>query len=337
MKLDYQQALQRVSNMQGVWLMHGHEPLLEQNLLQAMHAHWQTQGIERQRFDLQSVSDWKQIFSALDSLSLFSTQLAIEVHGNIKPDASSLKLLKNFLLYSQDQGQGNLLVMVFPKQESQSLKSAFFQTIEANGYLVALTAYQRQDQQRILQTEAEKIGIQLTQHAWQWLLYHHENNLLSARNSLLGIADLFISSTNEKPLLDVADLEQNLQDQSRYSTFDLGDACLKGDLPQALKILNFLLESGEAPTLILWVLQREMRLLLQLFEQPQNAMQLGIWKNKLPLYQTALRRFQPQQLIRWSSVLLRTDRAIKGFGHENSKDLLMQLITMLCGKEIFLT
>ncbi len=327
MKLDYSQALNRVTHAQGAWLMHGSEPLLEQNLLQGLRHYWQQQEIERQRFDLQNVNDWKQIFSALNSLSLFSQRLAIEVHGNIKPDAQGLKQLKAFL---QDP-QNNLLVMVFPKQESQSLKSAFFQTIEANGTLIALNAYNQNDQKRILSLEADKIGIRLTDQAWQWLLFHHENNLLSARNTLLGIAD----TCRDPAAVDVDDLEQSIQDQSRFSTFDLGDACLKGDLPQASKILKFLLESGEAHTLIFWVLQKEMRLLLQLFEQPQNAVQLGIWKNKIPLYQQALRRFPPQQLLTWSTLLIRTDSAIKGVGKENSEDLLLQLVCMLCGKRLF--
>ncbi|TXJ09358.1 MAG: DNA polymerase III subunit delta [Acinetobacter sp.] len=327
MKLDYQHALKRIPQAQGAWLMHGGEPLLEQNLLSAFRQHWQQHGIERQRFELQNIHDWKQVFSALNSLSLFSQQLAIEVHGNIKPDAQGLKQLKSFLQNPQD----NFLLLVFPKQESQSLKSVFFQTIEANATLIGLYAYNTSEQQQILEIEADKIGIRLTGQAWQWLLYHHENNLLSARNSLMSVADSF----SDTPQIDVTHLEQSLHDQSRYSTFDLGDICLKGDLAQAIKILKFLIESGEAKTLIFWVLQKEMRLLLQLFEQPHNALQLGIWKNKLSLYQNALRRFQPKQFITWSDLLLRTDSAIKGVGQENADDLLLQLVCALCGKTLF--
>ena len=324
MKLDYQQALKKVPQIQGAWLMHGAEPLLEQNLLADLRQHWQAQGIERQRFELQSVNDWKQIFSALNSLSLFSQQLAIEVHGNIKPDAQGLKQLKAFLQDPQD----NVLVMVFPKQESQSLKSAFFQTIEANGIVITLTAYSVQDQRKILMLEAEKLNIQLTDEAWKWLIFHHENNLLSARNSLMNVADSF----SELNSIDVAELEQALQDQSRFSTFDLGDACLKGDFPQAIKILKFLLQSGEPPSLIFWVLQKEMRLLLQLFEQPQNALQLGIWKNKLSLYQQALRRFHSSQFLVWPQLLLEVDSAIKGVNKQSIDLLLTQLVATLCGK-----
>ena len=179
MKLDYLQALKRVHEARGAWVMQGQEPLLEQNLLDALRRHWQSQEIERQRYEIQSVQDWKNVFNALNSLSLFSQQLAIEAHGNIKPDAAGLKLLKEYLQYNEQ----NLLVVVMPKQDTQSLKSSFFQTIEANGVLVSLQANYPQDRQRILTTEADKLGITLNQDAWQWLLEHHEHNLLAAKNS----------------------------------------------------------------------------------------------------------------------------------------------------------
>jgi DNA polymerase-3 subunit delta len=322
MKLDYQQALNRVNSAQGVWLLHGAEPLLEQNLLQAFRDTWHSRQIERQRFDLQSSSDWKQVFAALDSLSLFASQLAVEVHGNIKPDAQGLKQLKSFLQNPQD----NLLLIVLPKQESQSLKSAFVQAIEANGVVVALTATRLAEQRKILQQEADKIAICLAPEAWQWLLYHHENNLLAARNSLLNVAD----SCPNPAQIGLQDLEQALQDQSRYSTFDLGDACLKGDLAQAYKILNFLRHSAEPASLIFWVLQRDMRLLLQLFEQPQQATQLGIWHNRVGLYQNALKRLTAPQLLTWPALLLRTDCAIKGLNDDKVEDLFIQLISTIC-------
>ncbi len=153
MKLDYLQALKRVDEARGVWILHGQEPLLEQNLLDALRKSWAKHEIERQRHDLNSVSDWKNVFNALNSLSLFSQHLALEVHGNIKPDANGLKQLKQYIQHNEH----NLLVIVMPKQDSSSLKSAFFQTVEANGVVVALTANYPQDRQRILVIEAEQL------------------------------------------------------------------------------------------------------------------------------------------------------------------------------------
>ncbi|TCM66822.1 DNA polymerase III delta subunit [Acinetobacter calcoaceticus] len=327
MKIDYLQALKRIDEAHGAWIMHGQEPLLEQNLLQAFREHWQHKDIERQRIDVQSVSDWKNVFAALNSLSLFSEQLAIEVHGNIKPDANGLKQLKHFI----QQDQNNLLLLVMPKQDGNSLKSSFIQVVEANGVLVTLSAIYPQDRQRILGIEAEKLHIQLDTDAWQWLEQHHEHNLLAAKNSLMRVADTF----SEVGSIQIEHLQQCLQDQSRYSSFDLSDALLNANLSQSIKIFQYLIESGEAPSLLLWTVSKEMRLLMQLYEQPQNAMQLGIWKNKVSLYQNALRRLHPQSFLLWPGLLLRVDAAIKGMSQENPEHLLLQCIAELCGQRLF--
>jgi DNA polymerase-3 subunit delta len=329
MKLDYVQALKRVSEARGTWILHGQEPLLEQNLLDAFRKSWQQNEIERQRYDIGNVSDWKNVFNALNSLSLFSQQLAIEVHGNIKPDANGLKQLKSYIQHNEE----NLLLIVLPKQDSSSLKSAFFQTVEANGVVVPLTATYPQDRQRILTLEADQLGIQLDADAWQWLMQHHEHNLLAAKNSLMRVADTF----SELKLIQIEQLYACLQDQSRYTTYDLSDALLAGNLAQSVKIYQYLLAAGEPDSLILWTLSKEMRLLMQLFEQPHNALQLGIWKTKVSQYQQALRRLNAQQFLTWPNLVLRIDASIKGMSKENSEHLMLQAVAELCGKSLFQT
>jgi DNA polymerase-3 subunit delta len=327
MKLDYLQALKRIDDARGAWVLHGQEPLLEQNLIDAFRQSWQKQDIERQRYDISSVSDWKNVFNALNSLSLFSTQLAVEVHGNIKPDASSLKLLKNYL----QQDSNNLLLVVMPKQDASSLKSSFFQTVEANGVCVALTANYPRDRQQILAVEAQKLGIQLANDAWQWLEQHHEHNLLAAKNSLMRVRDTF----PDLEQIQIEHLYACLQDQSRYTTYDLSDALLAGNLAQSIKIFQYLTASGEPMSLILWSISKEMRLLMQLFEQPQNALQLGVWKNKVSTYQQAVRRLSPQTFLSWPALLLNIDAAIKGVSQDNPEQLVQQAIASMCGKTLF--
>lgn len=329
MKLDYLQALKRVDEARGAWVLHGQEPLLEQNLVDAFRESWKKQDIERQRFDINQVSDWKTVFNALNSLSLFSNQLAIEVHGNIKPDASGIKELKSYLQHNEH----NLLLVIMPKQDASSLKTSFFQLIDANGVNVALTANYSKDRQKILAVEANKLGIQLNPAAWQWLEEHHEHNLLAAKNSLMRVSDTFA----DVKVIEVEHLYACLQDQSRYTTYDLNDAVLTGNLAQSIKIFQYLQASGEPLTLLLWSISKDMRLLMQLFEQPHNALQIGIWKTKVSLYQQALRRLNPQSFLTWPSLLLRIDASIKGSGYENPEHLMLQAITSLCGRELFST
>lgn len=327
MKLDYRGALKRLPQTVGVWLLHGNEALLEQNLLKTWRDHWQHAGIERQRFDLNSVNDWRDVFNALNSLSLFSSQLAIEVHGNIKPDQSGLDQLIRFLQSPAD----NMLLIVMPKQDQAAQKSKFYQTIEANGHVVNLSINAASERVDILKYEAQQLGIRLDEEAWQLLLTQNENNLFAAQQSLFRLSTL--DQTGQ--LLTVEDLLAALTEQSRFSSFDLANAALEGQAIQAVKILNFLLESGEADSLILWALAREMRLLMQLLEQPNQYQKLGIWQNKIPAYQKAMKRLKPKLLMQWPALLQRTDEAIKGVNDENPKDLLLQITLMICGKPLF--
>ncbi|MGE8561546.1 MAG: DNA polymerase III subunit delta, partial [Acinetobacter sp.] len=136
-------------------------------------------------------------------------------------------------------------------------------------------------------------------------------------------------------IIQIEHLYSCLQDQSRYTTYDLNDALLAGNLAQAVKIFQYLIASGEPMSLILWSISKEMRLLMQLFEQPQNALQLGIWKNKVSQYQQALRRLNPNNFLAWPSLLLRIDASIKGLGKENPEHLVMQAIVSICGQRLF--
>lgn len=163
------------------------------------------------------------------------------------------------------------------------------------------------------------------------MLEHHEHNLLAAKNSLIRVSDTF----SEHSQITTEQLQVCLQDQSRYSLYDLSDDLLKGDLASAVKIYQYLLATGEPMSLILWTLSKEMRLLMQLYEQPHNALQLGIWKTKVQQYQQALRRLAPQQLLGWPSLLLRIDAAIKGISSENAELLSLQAIAELCQAPLF--
>ena len=74
---------------------------------------------------------------------------------------------------------------------------------------------------------------------------------------------------------------------------------------------------------------------MQLFEQPHNAIQLGIWKTKVSQYQQALRRLNPRHFLNWPDLLLRIDASIKGMSKENAEHLMLQALSELCGTTLF--
>ena len=329
MKADYQSARKRIQNMKGAWLLHGDEPLLAQSLLDECRQQWQTLDVERHRVDLTSASDWREALAQLDNLSLFSSTIALEIHGTHKPDAAGMLALER---YMQHQGD-NILIIVMPKQDAAGQKTKFFQLLDANGLVVSLSIQNEQERLKFLNAQAENLQVQLTPAAWTTLLSQTENNLLAAQQALIRLSFLTESNTT----IDIEQLLPALSDQSRYSLFDLSDAALQGDVERTVRVLNYLFESGEAESLILWTISREMRLLIQLLDQPHpvNYQALGIWSNRQSLYQKAMKRIKRQHTTHWLDLLLRCDQAIKGIGVENTQNLLLQASVSLAGIQLF--
>ncbi len=328
MKTDYRGALSKLSQAKGFWLLHGDEPLLSQHLLDQMHQHWNSQGIERQRIDLGSASDWREALGALDNLSLFASQLVVEVHGNHKPDPSTLKLLEAF---AHDPA-GNMLVAVMPKQDFAAQKTKFFQMVEANGMVVQLAVQNERDRQNILEDLAKRMGLQLHANAWRELLAQTQNNLLAAHQALMRLSSLHDDLT--RPVTE-QELKPALVQQSRFCTFDLGDAALLGQAEKVVQILAFLQETAEPTPLVLWTLTKEMKLVMQLLAHPNSEQQLGIWSNRQGLYRQACKRLRIADTEDWPDLWLRVDQSIKGVSDENPWDLLMQAALALAGVRLF--
>jgi DNA polymerase-3 subunit delta len=329
MKADYQSARLRIPKMKGAWLIHGDEPLLAQSLLDQCRQQWRELDIERHRVDLISSSDWRDALAQLDNLSLFSNTLALEIHGSHKPDAAGMIALER---YMQHQGD-NILIINMPKQDAAGQKTKFFQLLDANGLVVSLAIQNDKERQVFLNAQAEKLNVHLSSAAWTALLAQTENNLLAAQQALIRLSFL----TNSETTIDVEQLLPALSDQSRYSLFDLSDAALQGNLERTVRILNYLFESGEAESLILWTISREMRLLIQLLDQSSqvNYQALGIWSNRQSLYQKAMKRIKREQTTHWLDLLLRCDQAIKGVGVESAQNLLLQASVALAGIQLF--
>lgn len=328
MKTDYKGALAQIGKRDGLWLLHGDEPLLAQMIIDQARAHWQKNGVERHRLDLNSPKDWQEALGLLDNLSLFASNTAVELHGQHKPEPKVLEQLIAFM----HAPAGNLLLVNMPKQDSAAQKTKFFKAVEQDGVVANLVLYQDRDRQAVLATIAKQLQLNLTADAWSMLLEHSQNNLLAAHQVLLRLQ---LGLPDPTQAVDVNILQPTLSEQSRFSTFDLADAMLQGQRGRMVQILRFLQESDEPASLVLWTLNKEMKTLIQLAENPQAAQQLGIWPSRLPMYQGALRRLSPTQMHDWPDLLRRCDEAIKGVSGEVAWDVLLQTALAGTGVRLF--
>ena len=102
-------------------------------------------------------------------------------------------------------------------------------------------------------------------------------------------------------LLDSTALMPYLRDQSEFSIYELGEACLNGQASHAIHMARQIQQAQAEPILVLWVLSQELRKIAEvhhlLSTLPIQAacQQLKIWTQKIPFYQRAVQRIaQPQ-------------------------------------------
>ncbi|MBI3188370.1 MAG: DNA polymerase III subunit delta, partial [Gammaproteobacteria bacterium] len=127
---------------------------------------------------------------------------------------------------------------------------------------------------------------------------------------------------------------------ARYSVYDLVDAVLAADVARAARMVAGLQAEGEALTLVVWALSREVRSLLVMSESGLSAdaavIKAGVWENRRALVLKALRR---HPAARWKQFLKRCARLDKmckgmepGVKSDRAWDELLILVTLIAKK-----
>jgi len=124
---------------------------------------------------------------------------------------------------------------------------------------------------------------------------------------------------------------------SRFDVTQLGEAVLQGDRPRALRVLAGLRAEGEEPTLVLWSLWQELRMvwLTLVPGAPVN----GIWSRNRQLLPVAAARFKPlgrAWFAQLNAHVARTDQVIKGQRYGNAWDELALLVAEFSGSSAVL-
>ncbi|WP_394260732.1 DNA polymerase III subunit delta [Moraxella boevrei] len=338
----YQQAQHAKTPVTGLWLLHGDEPLLPQWLIEAWQPYWQQANMSIQRMDITSTKSWQDILAELNSLSLFDDKKVVIAQGNYKPDKEILNELNVFCETTKadvEQGEdgANCLIILMDKFDKKSQKSVFFQLCEQCGMVVDCQLYQERQRHDVLHSQAQKFGIKLTPNAWQQLISHTEHNLLSAYQTLWRLSYLYNPTLQQDfTMVDEVALQDGLVSQSHFTTFDLSDAMLAGDVAKVVEILQHLKHAQEPETLVLWVITKDMRT-LQALASGQSFAELGIWQSKQGLYQNALNRHlhHEQNFAEWTDLAYRCDQAVKGLTQQPAWELLYQSALQLAGEPIF--
>ena len=331
MKLYPEQlGAQLQKELSPAYLISGDEPLLVQETCDQVRAAAKAAGFdERQVFQVESNFNWHDVLEAANAMSLFASRRVLEIRLSGKP-ADKGAALKSLL---EKPNPDNLLLIISPRLDSASSKTAWVKLVEQQGVFVPIWPLERNRYPNWLKQRAQQAGLQFEPAALSLLAQQTEGNLLAAAQE---IEKLTLLGENT---ISAATLQDAISDSSRFDAFNLCDAALLGNLSEAVRILTSLQAEGLEPIMILGALLRKIHQLVTLKSVPRQELaqafkNQGIWDKQQPPYQRALTSLSNKQLEQALSLAANIDSAVKGSG-ENPWLLLEELVVLLSGTKIF--
>lgn len=318
--------------LSGLYLVHGDEPLLQQELCDAIRAKAKQEGfLERDLFHAEGRFDWHQITASDQAMSLFSSQKIIEIRiPSGKPGKEGSTALAQL---AQNPNPDNLVLISAGKIDSKSFNTKWFKALDKAGVCVAVYPMESQHMGRWINQRAAKLGLSISAEANQLLVQRTEGNLLATAQELekFSLQGAGFEITGEHIDSDVGGL-------ARYSNYQLVDTALQGKPNHSLEMLYGLKEEGSHALEILWVLSREIRVLGAVITNTEGIeaglRQERVWEKRKNLIRTAAKHhdnISVQQMLHQCEAI---DQCVKGVSLANEWDLLSGLIMQLSGYKV---
>jgi DNA polymerase-3 subunit delta len=335
MKLPYLQLSQHLTRqLAPIYLISSDEILLAEEAMSAIRAAANQAGFtERVKMTPESGSNFDElIYSDTHSLSLFSTKKIVEVNLNqIKLNSTNGKILAE---YAAKPVTDTLIIIHSSKLDAKTEKSSWYQAIDKIGVIIPIWPLTLEQLPTWIIQRAKKLNVTITKTAADRLAVLVEGNLLAASQEIEKLSLLQNNTTINEQLID-----EVVTDHSHFDIFNLVDSALLGNSERSIHILRNLAAENEEPTLILWALLRELRMLEQMQQLQKKGKplkdlfnQFRIWEKR----QTGIRAFLQRHSLIYSWKMFidaaKIDRMIKGAEEGNVWNALECLLLRMTTK-----
>lgn len=307
-----------------LYLISGDEPLLVLEAVDAIrHAASQQGFTERHRFQLDRTFDPEQLSLQSHNLSLFADKQIFELHSVDKVHEKLPSLITELC---DAPSADRITIISTPKLTPAQSKAKWVQQLDKAGAQIAVWPLDAKDYPNWLQQRARQYKLSLTPDALSLLAHQTEGNLLAAIQMLQKLSIEYAGQS-----VSASQLTEVLSDQSHFDVFHLASAVLQGDVARSRHILDRLFTEGTEPTIIIWALSKEIRLITTLHEQSATPLaqlfkQHRIWPKRQPEIQTALRQYSYETCLQKLCDLAYIDQQLKGIRHGDALESLKQWI-----------
>lgn len=322
---------QLASGLAPVYLVSGDEALLVQEAADAIRAAARDQGAEeRELFHVEAGFDWQQLLQSAGSMSLFSSRRLLELRmRSAAPGKEGGAALQTWVEAATGD---DVLLILMPRLDARAQKAKWYTTLERAGVHLPVWPVELERMPAWLKARCRAEGVRLDDEALALLTARVEGNLLAAAQTVTRLA----LSGRDAPWTVDAILEE-LDDDSRYTPFELADRMLAGEAEHAHRILVTLRAEGAEPLALVAVLARELRQLRALrAAHERNRLELAlkearVFPRRQGLVKAAAKRLSLPLLEGSMRDLAVVDQAVKGLSPIDPWDELDRLVLRIAG------
>ncbi|MDB5892825.1 MAG: polymerase subunit delta, partial [Rhodoferax sp.] len=307
--------------LQSLYTVHGDEPLLVQEAVDAIRAAARAQGFtERTSHTVSGAHfNWGEVLASGSSLSLFADKQLVEVRiPSGKPGKDGSTALQEMARLARGN-DATLTIVICPKLDKLTKGGAWFGALDGNGVSLQVEPVERAAlplwiAQR-LQAQGQRVAAgEEGQRTLQFFADRVEGNLLAAHQEIQKLALLFPAGE-----LSAAQVEGAVLNVARYDVFKLSEAVLGGQVLRVQRMLDGLRAEGEAEVLVHYTLAEDIRSLKRVRDAmaagrplPMALREQRVWGVKERLFERVLPRFTPPMLARMLLAAHQVDGIVKG-------------------------
>ncbi|MBI5447895.1 MAG: DNA polymerase III subunit delta [Gammaproteobacteria bacterium] len=306
MKLRYDQLVEQLKTTSSpIYFVTGDEILLVDEACTLLREHIKKQGFdERKVWMVEDAHFDDSVFQLQsDNLSLFSSKKCIEFY--CLTEKIPEKLGQALLRYVQAPHPDNCVLVRCGKMAQAQQNTTWFKTIVQQGMVVQVWPIEMARLPAWIAARLKKFNLSCDEAGQRLLARRGENNLFALAQVIEKLHMLYGEGK-----LSVDQISALVQDQARFQLFDLSVPVLSGDKERALHIMSKLREEGVEPALVLWLLSKEIRELIQggpLYGKPSPALE-----RKKHAIQQARKRYSLKEWQQSLETAFDIDQLIKG-------------------------
>jgi DNA polymerase-3 subunit delta len=307
--------------LRSLYILHGDEPLMQQEAADAIRASARAQGYTERSVHTVSGAhfDWSEVLAAGGSLSLFADKQIVEVRiPSGKPGKEGSTAIQQ-LVASAQGNDSTLTLVLLPRLDAATRKGAWFGALENHGVLIATDPVERNAlptwiAQR-LQMQGQSVAAgEEGQRTLQFFADRVEGNLLAAHQEIQKLSLLYPSGE-----LSQAQVEAAVVNVARYDVFKLSESVLSGQVARVQRMLDGLQAEGEAAVLVHYTLAEDIRALKRVKDAmvagkplPMALREQRVWGPRERLFERVLPRMTEARLNGLLQAAHQVDGIVKG-------------------------